>query len=214
MSLAVAKATPSFSALDTPTIEAGSALAIVSGTLKAGALVPAGTVAVTVGGVTVNAPIGADGRFTAAIPAGTLGAQNSPYPIAFSYAGSANFAGAAGSSSLRVIDTTAPAIGAITISPGDLGIPNHKLIDVTVAYAATDAGGAPVCTLSVSSNEPVNGGGDGHTSADWNVIDAHHLVLRAERAAGGAGRIYTVAIRCADAAGNAATAAATVRVGR
>ena len=214
MSLAVAKATPSFSALDTPTIEAGSALASVSGTLKAGALVPAGTVAVTVGGVTVNAPIGADGRFTAAIPAGTLGAQNSPYPIAFSYAGSANFAGAAGSSSLRVIDTTAPAIGGITISPGDLGMPNHKLIDVTVAYAATDAGGAPVCTLSVSSNEPVNGGGDGHTSADWNVIDAHHLVLRAERAAGGAGRIYTVAIRCADAAGNAATAAATVRVGR
>jgi len=64
------------------------------------------------------------------------------------------------------------------------------------------------------SNEPVNGTGDGDTAPDWEVLDAHHVRLRAERSATGAGRVYTVTISCADDAGNTSNRALTVTVPR
>jgi hypothetical protein len=210
----VAKAIPSFSALDAPVIEAGTATVNVSGTLAAGSLIPGGAVAVSIAGVTVQAPIGADGRFTAAVATATLAASSTPYAIGFSYGGDQNFAAAAGASSLRVVDTTAPAIGGVTASPDDLGVPSHRMIDVTVGYSATDFSGAPSCSLSVASNEPPNTIGDGNTSVDWVVIDAHRVQLRSERSGIGSGRIYTITITCSDAAGNTSAAAAAVRVAR
>jgi hypothetical protein len=186
----------------------------VSGAVTAGALIPGGTVAISVAGVTVNAPIGPGGAFTAGVPTAAIAASNAPYSIAFSYAGDVNFAAATGISSLRVTDTTAPSIAAVTTTPGDLGAPNHKLIDVLVGYTSTDFSGAPSCTLSVSSNEPINGVGDGNTSIDWKVIDPHHVQLRAERAGTGSGRIYTITVRCGDSFGNASSAAGSVTVPR
>lgn len=50
------------------------------------------------------------------------------------------------------------------------------------------------------------------TTDDWQVLDAHHLKLRAER--GGGGRLYTVTIRCTDTSGNAASATTSVSVAR
>jgi len=47
---------------------------------------------------------------------------------------------------------------------------------------------------------------------DWQVIDANHVRLRAERAGTGTGRLYTLTISCRDAAGNRGTATATVSV--
>jgi hypothetical protein len=56
------------------------------------------------------------------------------------------------------------------------------MVPVTVNYAVNDnCDPAPVCSLSVSDNEG-EGGGSGHTSPDWMVLDAHHVDLRAERA--------------------------------
>ena len=56
--------------------------------------------------------------------------------------------------------------------------------------------------LTVSSNEAINGSGDGNTSPDWQVVDAHHVQLRAERSGNGNGRIYTLTLTCTDVAGN------------
>jgi hypothetical protein len=53
---------------------------------------------------------------------------------------------------------------------------------------------------SVTSNEPVNGLGDGDASPDWTIIDAHHINLRAERSGTGTGRTYTITITCTDGA--------------
>jgi hypothetical protein len=69
------------------------------------------------------------------------------------------------------------------------------MVDVTVDYTVTHP--CPgTCVLAVSSNEPINGTGDGNTSPDWQIVDDHHVQLRAERAGNGSGRIYTVNITC------------------
>jgi hypothetical protein len=67
--------------------------------------------------------------------------------------------------------------------------------------------------LTVASSEPVNGQGDGDTSPDWQVIDDHHVLLRAER--GGKnkdGRTYTITTTCTDESGNATVKTSTVSV--
>ncbi len=88
------------------------------------------------------------------------------------------------------------------------------MVDVTVSYDVTDNCPLPPgsCTLSVTSNEPVLGHGSGHTSPDWIVLDDHHVLLRAERAGNGNGRIYTITITCIDSGGNSSSESVTVTV--
>jgi hypothetical protein len=77
--------------------------------------------------------------------------------------------------------------------------PNHQLVPVPISYTA---GSSATCSLSVTSNEPVAGTGPGDLSPDWVVQDAHHVLLRAERAGNGSGRIYTITITCSDSGGS------------
>jgi hypothetical protein len=106
---------------------------------------------------------------------------------------------------ISVIDTTPPAISALSLSTTQLWPANHRMVDVAVAYSASDLGDpSPACTLAVFSNEPVNGTGDGDTAPDWEIVDAHHVRLRAERASTGSGRIYTITAQCSDRFGNTA----------
>lgn len=91
--------------------------------------------------------------------------------------------------------------------------PDHSLQPVTVNYTATDNDSVS-CTLSVVSNEPINGTGDGDTAPDWVIVDAHHLQLRAERAgtSRSTGRVYSIAVSCSDPSGNTVTRMTSVRV--
>ncbi|MES1224301.1 MAG: hypothetical protein ABUT20_52890, partial [Bacteroidota bacterium] len=114
----------------------------------------------------------------------------------------------------QLIDAShqAPVISDVNADPATLAPPNHKMRDVTVNYTSTDNCGVESCTLTVTSNEPVNGTGDGDTDPDWEIVDNHHVKLRAERAANGSGRIYIIAITCTDHQGNSATKTVEVRV--
>jgi uncharacterized repeat protein (TIGR01451 family) len=107
-----------------------------------------------------------------------------------------------------------PVITGATANPSVLWPPNHRMVNVTVSYDVTDNCPLPPgsCTLSVTSNEPINGTGDGNTSPDWIILDAHHVQLRAERAGGGNGRIYTITITCTDSGGNTSSQSVTVMV--
>ncbi len=108
----------------------------------------------------------------------------------------------------------------VTPSPSVLsasGGANHKLVPVTLTYNELSSSAhvttssslsghlttssSSVCSVSVTSNEPVNGTGDGDTSPDWVIVDSHHVQLRAERAATGNGRIYTINVTCPTASG-------------
>jgi DNA/RNA endonuclease G (NUC1) len=113
---------------------------------------------------------------------------------------------------ITVVDANAPVITGISLSVTQLWPATHQMVDVTVNYTATDDAGAPSCSLRVASSEPVNGLGDGDTAPDWQVVDEHHVKLRAERSPMGNGRFYTISIDCVDQAPNLTTRSATVSV--
>ena len=107
------------------------------------------------------------------------------------------------STEIVIVDTTPPVIVSASASPATLWPPNHKMVDVTVHAVVTDPCDATTWKIiRVTSNEPVNGHGDGNTSPDWIITGDHTLKLRAERAGNGHGRIYTITLQATDAAGN------------
>jgi hypothetical protein len=113
---------------------------------------------------------------------------------------------------INVVDTTAPVISDVSATPNVLWPPNHKLVDVRVNYTATDSCCGVTSALSVTSNEPDNGTGDGDTTGDIVIVNPNLVRLRAERSGGGSGRIYTITITATDCAGNTSTATTTVVV--
>jgi len=116
-----------------------------------------------------------------------------------------------------LIDVTPPTVSC-SVSPNVLWPPNHKLVPVTLAVTVTDEESRPVSwtLVSVTSNEPDNGQGDGDTSNDiqgWAVGTPDTSGdLRAERSGTGSGRVYTFVVEGKDQQGNAATCTATVTV--
>lgn len=111
-------------------------------------------------------------------------------------------------------DTTPPSIDSLSASPSVLWPPRHQMIAVQVAVSASDlVTENPTCLVTgVSSNEPINGLGDGDTAPDWSLPGGLNVNLRAERSGTGAGRVYTVTVACTDDAGNTATKDVIVNV--
>jgi hypothetical protein len=107
-----------------------------------------------------------------------------------------------------------PPVITASANPSLLWPPNHQMVNVAVNYRATDNCDPLTCTLSVISNEPISGTGDGDTGRDWEILDANRVRLRAERAGNGTGRIYTITITCHDSTGNSSSKSVTAHVPR
>jgi hypothetical protein len=117
------------------------------------------------------------------------------------------------SADITVVDTTAPSIASVTATPDTLWSPNHKMVPVTVSVSVTDVCSATTCQIvSVTSNEPVDGIGDGEGSPDWAITGALTLEVKAERAGPLSDRVYTITVECTDGSGNASTKTVTVTV--
>jgi len=113
---------------------------------------------------------------------------------------------------VKVTDNEPPVITGFNISRRNVWPPNHQTVDVMVDYNSTDNCGVVSCHLSVSSNEPGNGHGDGNTTPDWRIVNDHLIKLRAERSGNGKGRVYTITVTCTDQYGNASSKTTTVDV--
>ena len=114
---------------------------------------------------------------------------------------------------VTVIDSVAPTITSATSDVSIIATPNHKMIPVNLTVLGSDASGVVVSRIvAVTSNEAINGQGDGNTDPDWFITGPLTVELRAERSGQGNGRIYTITVECVDAAGNASYADVTVTV--
>jgi len=118
-----------------------------------------------------------------------------------------------GSFTVTVVDTTPPDILRLTANPSSLWPPDHKMVPVTVTAQVVDNGDANplVHIISVTSNQPVNGTGDGDTSPDWEITGPLTVNLRAERA-NNEDRKYTITVEAVDASGNATQSSVEVKV--
>jgi hypothetical protein len=115
---------------------------------------------------------------------------------------------------VTVEDTTAPIFSGLNASPASLWPPNHKMVAVNLSATVADiCDAAPrVRVLSVTSNEPINGMGDGDKAPDWVITGDLQVELRAERSGLGSGREYSILVDCTDASGNSTTATVMVSV--
>jgi hypothetical protein len=114
---------------------------------------------------------------------------------------------------VTVQDNSAPGIGSVSAQPAVLWPPNHTMLPVVVTIASSDNCAGHTCRIvEISSNEAPNATGDGNTEADWEITGANTVRLRAERAAGGTGRVYTITVECTDASGNTSRSSTSVSV--
>jgi hypothetical protein len=120
------------------------------------------------------------------------------------------------STTVTVVDTTPPSI-AVSPSVECLWPPNHGMRcfdlgrDIQVATTDTCDPKPVVKVVSVVSNQPDDGTGDGDTAGDVTWTDTRFCV-RSERAATLGERTYTVTVQASDHSGNASTANVTVDV--
>jgi hypothetical protein len=117
---------------------------------------------------------------------------------------------------VTIQDTRAPAL-AMRISPTTLWPPNHTMHVVSRGISASDVCDAsPIVLVTVTSDEPENGLGDGDTAPDWSVPQmgpgVFDVLVRAERSGLENGRVYTIGAVATDASGNRATSSGTVTV--
>lgn len=116
------------------------------------------------------------------------------------------------------IDDQRPPLILVRDEPLPMWPPNHKHREITpdmMLVSAEDACGNPIDILEavvveVRSDEPESGKGDGHTLDDIRVECPNVVYLRAERAGGGNGRVYTIVYRIVADNGVSADAEAMV----
>ncbi|HET9235120.1 MAG TPA: FlgD immunoglobulin-like domain containing protein [Candidatus Eisenbacteria bacterium] len=107
-----------------------------------------------------------------------------------------------------------PPVVEVLLDRDSLWPPNHKLWEICATVnVSDDCDDNPVVSLlSVTSNEPDNGKGDGNTENDIQIQGDDCFLLRAERSGGGDGRVYSIIYCATDSAGHTACDTATVVV--
>jgi len=106
-----------------------------------------------------------------------------------------------------------PACALAQASPGLLWPPDHKMVPVKIV-GVTDPNkdSVNITVLDVTQDEPVTGLGDGDTSPDAIIQAGGTVLLRAERAGNGNGRVYRITFQADDGQGGKCTGTVTVCV--
>jgi hypothetical protein len=213
-SLIVGQVSPAFSNLSSPTIECSTPNTTLSGTIMFGGLVPSGSVAITLNGVTQNATIQADGSFSSSFATGSLTPVGSPFTITYFYPGDVNFGSANGGGTLTIVDTSVPTI---TLNGNTISLwpvnKSYRTVNVADLVASASDG----CDSSVNLNSVVISKvtSDEGASASGDILiaaDCKSVQLRQDRNGNGNGRVYTITFRVRDSWGNTTTTTAKVTV--
>ena len=108
----------------------------------------------------------------------------------------------------------APVISDVLLSKTTLTDLNHKLVNVGLSYSITDNCDAAITpVVTVTSNQPNNATGDGHTVFDSYVVNDNLVQVRAERSGTSADdRIYTITVTATDSSGGSTSRSAQVVV--
>ncbi|MEK9629121.1 MAG: PKD domain-containing protein [Nitrospinota bacterium] len=115
---------------------------------------------------------------------------------------------------VTITDTTPPDISNACLTD-KLWPPNHKMVLVSTGSVSDIADPDATFSVAVTSNQPINGTGDGNTDPDWTVnstSSGYEVSLRAERAGNLGQRDYTIEITATDASGNTAQASCSASV--
>ena len=105
-----------------------------------------------------------------------------------------------------------PLCQAAVAKPASLWPPNHKLVPIEITGVSDpNSDRVTLWVTGVTQDETVNGLGDGDTSPDA-VIQNGKVLVRAERAGGGNGRVYHLNFMAEDQFGQACTGVVTVCV--
>ena len=174
----------------------------------------------------VTVPAGPDCNANASVDDGSFDADGDPLTITQSPAGpypvgttnvlltvtDPSGATSQAMATVTVVDGSGPEVIGASVSRESIWPANHQMVPVAVSYSASDTCSSANCVLSVSSNEPVNGTGDGDAAPDWIIVDNRNVLLRAERSGKGIGRVYTIRIDCTDATGNHSVKTVAVKV--
>ena len=171
--LAIARATPTFSNLSAPAVTYQASSATITGTLKAGTNAAAGSVNVVVAGpgaaLTTSAAIDATtGSFTATLDPSTLPAKLAGYDVTLSAPQTQNFAAASDNSLKLVVNK-----GSQTITFGALGGKSYGDAPFTVSATTTSP-------LAVSFS--ASGGACSVSGATVTVTSAGSCTITAEQA--------------------------------
>ena len=95
---------------------------------------------------------------------------------------------------VTVQDKQLPVIESLRVSESTLWPPDHKMKNITLSYFIHDNCGVANTRVSVSSNDPVQSGQEGDLGPDWEILDTHHIRLRAEKLKNGNERKYSVKV--------------------
>jgi len=108
---------------------------------------------------------------------------------------------------VSVVDEEPPVIESLTVTPDELWPPNHKMVEVILTVNVTDNCSSEITSkiISISSDEPESGTGQGDEAPDWEITGDLTADLRAERDGEGDGRVYTLTIECSDEFNNKST---------
>jgi uncharacterized repeat protein (TIGR01451 family) len=110
--------------------------------------------------------------------------------------------------SLR-ISNPPPTISGLAPDKSALTPANNRLVDVTLNYEITDNCHAGEPIITITSNQSTSGGFLSPVS-DWEIVDAHHIRLRASKDV--VARIYTIRVTVIDDGGSSSSAVTRVKV--
>ena len=105
-----------------------------------------------------------------------------------------------------------PSCAVAAAEPASIWPPNHKMIPVGIRGVVDPQGDAiTIVVTGVMQDEPIFGLGDGDTSPDA-ALQGDEVLIRAERAGTGDGRVYTVSFTATDDFGESCSGSVKVAV--